>query len=164
MKYNAIRTSLLAVPFIFLLGCSSMQPHAMPQHSAAAYVTDADEIVKAADWKKMETVTVTMDEHSYGPQNITFKVGQPYKLELKNIGDKDHYYTAPAFLRSIATRKAMVNKQAEIKAPYFKALEVLKKGGQLDLYFVPVVKGQYEVFCTNDDHREKGMDGALTIE
>ena len=141
-----------------------MQQPATAQRSADAYVTDADDIVKAADWKKMETVTVTMEEHSYGPQNIVFKAGQPYKLELKNIGDKDHYYTAPEFLRSIATRKAMVNKQAEIKAPYFKAFEVLKKGGQLDVYFVPVVKGQYKVYCTVDDHREKGMDGVLTIE
>jgi uncharacterized cupredoxin-like copper-binding protein len=163
MKYNVIRTSLLAVPFVFLMGCSTMQQQAAPQHSTAAYVTNADEIVKAADWKKMQTITVTMDEHSYEPQNIVFKVGQPYKLELKNGGDKDHYYTAPEFLRSIATRKAMVNKQAEIKAPYFKALEVLKQG-QLDVYFVPVEKGQYTVYCTIDDHREKGMEGALTIE
>jgi uncharacterized cupredoxin-like copper-binding protein len=164
MKYNLIRTSLLAIPLVFLVGCAAVQQQAKPQSAADAYVTDADEIVKVADWKKMETVTVTMEEHSYAPQNIVFKVGQPYKLELKNIGDKDHYYTAPEFLRSIATRKAMVNKQAEIKAPYFKAFEVLKKGGQLDVYFVPVVKGQYKVYCTIDDHREKGMDGMLTIE
>jgi uncharacterized cupredoxin-like copper-binding protein len=164
MKHRFFRAALQAVPFIFLAGCSVMPQAATSQSSVGAYVMDADDIVKAADWKKMETVTVMMEEHSYGPQNIVFKVGQPYKLELKNIGDKDHYYTAPEFLRSIATRKAMVNKQAEIKAPYFKAFEVLKKGGQLDVYFIPVVKGQYKVYCTIDDHREKGMDGVLTIE
>jgi uncharacterized cupredoxin-like copper-binding protein len=163
MKYNVIRTTLLIIPFVFLSGCASMHQQAMQQH-AVAYVTDADEIVKTADWKKAETITVTMEEHSYSPQNITFKVGQPYKLELKNIGEKDHYYTAPEFLRAIATRKAMVNRQAEIKAPYFKAFEILKNGGQIDVYFVPVVKGQYKVFCTIDDHQEKGMEGALTIE
>jgi uncharacterized cupredoxin-like copper-binding protein len=164
MKYKLIRTSLLVVPFVFLMGCSAMQQQGRPQSSVDAYVTDADEIVKVADWKKMQTITVTIEEHHYEPQNIVFKIGQPYKLELKNIGEKDHYYTAPEFLRSIATRKAMVNKQAEIKAPYFKAFEVLKKGGQVDVYFVPVVQGQYKVYCTIDDHREKGMEGLLTIE
>jgi uncharacterized cupredoxin-like copper-binding protein len=58
----------------------------------------------------------------------------------------------------------MVNQQAEIKAPYFSALEILKKGGQIDLYFVPVNKGNYAVYCTIDDHREKGMEGAITVE
>ena len=164
MALNHIRTSLLGVPFVVLIGCSNMQHATAPMPPADTYVTNADEIVKAADWKKMKTITVTMEEHSYEPQNITFKVGQPYKLELKNIGDKDHYFTAPEFLRAIATRKVMVNAQAEIKAPYFKAFEVLKKNGQLDVYFVPVVKGAYPVFCTIDDHREKGMEGALTIE
>jgi uncharacterized cupredoxin-like copper-binding protein len=164
MKSKLIRTSLLAVPFVFLMGCAGMHHQAAPLPAADSYVTNADEIVKAADWKKLKTITVTMEEHSYGPQNISFKVGQPYKLELKNVGDKDHYYTSPDFFRAIATRKVMVNKQAEIKAPYFKAFEVLKKNGQLDVYFVPVVKGQYKVYCTIDDHREKGMEGALTIE
>jgi uncharacterized cupredoxin-like copper-binding protein len=58
----------------------------------------------------------------------------------------------------------MVNKQAEIKAPYFTAVEVLKKGGQLDLYFVAVKSGKYLVYCTIDDHRENGMETFLSIE
>ena len=58
----------------------------------------------------------------------------------------------------------MVNKQAEVKAPYFTAFEPLKNGGQVDLYFVPVTKGTYEVICTIDDHKEKGMLGSVVIE
>lgn len=124
----------------------------------------ADEIVKNADWKAMETVTVILEEHSYSPMDLKLKAGQPYKIELKNVGEKDHYYTAPEFFRQVAWRKVMVNKQAEIKATYFNAFEVLKKGGQLDLYVVPVTKGRYPVYCTIDDHREKGMDGGIVIE
>lgn len=128
------------------------------------YVRNAKEHVDKADWTKVETITVTMTEHDYSPRDIVFKAGKAYKLELKNAGDKDHYFTAPEFFRAVAWRKAMVNKQAEIKAPYFTAVEVLKKGGQLDLYFVPVGGGRYPVYCTIDDHREKGMEGSLTIE
>jgi uncharacterized cupredoxin-like copper-binding protein len=128
------------------------------------YIRNAKEHVDRADWKNAETITVTMSEHDYAPRDIVFKAGKAYKLELKNAGDKDHYFTAPEFFRNVAWRKAMVNKQAEIKAPYFTAVEVLKKGGQLDLYFVPVTQGKYTVYCTIDDHREKGMEGSLAIE
>lgn len=127
-------------------------------------VANADAMVKAADWSKAETLTVVMGEHHYTPMDLKLKAGQPYKLELKNTGDKDHYYTAPEFFKNVAWRKAMVNKQAEIKAPYFTAVEVLKKSGQLDLYFVAANKGRYPVFCTIDDHREQGMEGSIVIE
>ena len=136
----------------------------LPQASAADYIVDADKYVSEADWEAMETITVTFEEHMYTPEELRFKVGQAYKLELKNKGEKHHYFTAPEFFKSIATRKAMVNGQAEVKAPYFKALEVLKDGGQLDFYFVPVKKGSYEVYCTIDDHREKGMEGQIIVE
>lgn len=132
--------------------------------AAEDYITDADRIVSEADWNAMETVTVVIEEHHYAPEVLKFKAGKAYKLELKNQGEKHHYFTAPEFFRSIATRKAMVNGQAEIKAPYFKAVEILKEGGQLDLYFVPVTKGSFTVYCTIDDHREKGMEGSIVVE
>lgn len=136
-------------------GCANMQ---------ADYVTDAGKIVKATDWKQMQTVTVTMEEFAYEPEELRFKAGQPYKLELKNTGEKKHYFTAPEFYRAIATRKVQANKDGEIKAPYFTALEMMADGGQLDVYFVPVKKGTYPVYCTIDDHREQGMEGTIVIE
>ena len=131
--------------------------------SAPDYIVNAKEIVKKADWKTMKTVVIEIDEHSYDPENISFKVGQPYKIELKNIGEKKHYFTAPKFYKAIATRKVQSNKDGEIKAPYFLALEMMADGGQLDVYFVPVTPGTYPVYCTIDDHQEKGMKGVLTI-
>ncbi len=128
---------------------------------AADYITNSDDIVKATDWEKMQTITVELDEHSYAPQNIELKAGQPYKLELKNRGEKKHYFTAPEFYKAIATRKVQ-SRDGEVKAPYFKALEVLVEG-QLDIYFVPVTKGEFPVYCTIDDHREQGMEGKLTV-
>ena len=132
-------------------------------YAAEDYITNAGEIVKSADWEKMETVTVNLDEYSYGTESFVFKVGQAYKLQLKNRGDKKHYFTAPGFYKAIATRKVQSNKDGEIKAPYFTALELMVNG-QLDLYFVPVTKGEYLVYCTIDDHREEGMEGRLIIQ
>jgi len=129
---------------------------------AADYITNADEVVNAADWEKMETITVELSEFDYEPMSMEFKAGQAYKLVLRNSGEKKHYFTAPEFYKSIAMRKVQSNKDGEIKAPYFTAIELMV-GGQLDLYFVPVTTGDYQVYCTIDDHRDQGMEGKLAI-
>lgn len=132
--------------------------------AAEDYITNAGEIVKATDWEKMETITVELDEFSYTPDRIELVAGQPYKLVMKNIGEKKHYFTAPEFYKAIATRKVQSDKDGEIKAPYFTAIELMV-GGQLDLYFVPVTKGEYPLYCTIDNHRdEEGMEGVLVIK
>lgn len=131
-------------------------------YAAEDYVTNAGEIVNNADWEKMETVTVNLDEYSYDSESFVFKVGQAYKLQLKNTGNKKHYFTAPGFYKAIATRKVQSDRDGEIKAPYFTALELMVNG-QLDLYFVPVTRGEYPVYCTIDDHRDEGMESMLII-
>jgi len=42
---------------------------------AADYVTNAGDIVKAADWRRWETVTVELDEHSFAPQDLKLRPG-----------------------------------------------------------------------------------------
>ena len=136
----------------------------IPVQAEVDYVQNAKEIVQAADWDKMQTVKLTLDEFSYEPHTLHFRIGQPYKLVLLNTGEKKHYFTAPEFYKSIATRKVQSNKDGEVKAPYFLALEMMANGGQLDLYFVPVKKGTYQVYCTIDEHKEEGMDGVIVVE
>lgn len=133
---------------------------------AADYVANAGDIVKAANWEKMETVTVELDEHSFAPQDLKLKAGQPYKLVINNIGEKDHYYTATEFFKAVAWRKAQTPRPngGEIKAPYFTAVEAYKDGGVVELFFVPVNKGTFEVVCTIEDHKEQGMKGTITVE
>ncbi len=152
LKALAIGASLV---ILLLTGCIQSKPD---------YITNSKEIVKAADWEKMQTLTVNMEEFSYDMEPIELKKGVPYKLELKNIGEKKHYFTAPEFFKSIATRKVQSNKDGEIKAPYFLALEMMANGGQLDLYFVPVTAGTFPVYCTIDDHREPGMEGTIVVK
>lgn len=134
--------------------------------AAADYITDAAAVVKAANWDAMETVNVELDEHSFTPQNLKLKAGQPYKLVIKNVGEKDHYYTAAEFFKSVAWRKVQTPKPygGEIKAPYFSAVEAYKNGGSVELFFVTVNKGQFEVVCTIEDHKEQGMRGTITVE
>jgi uncharacterized cupredoxin-like copper-binding protein len=154
---KTVMTLLILVIGVVMLAASMTYADGDP-------VRNPGEIVKGADWNKMKTVTVTLGEMFYEPDELVFKAGQPYKLELINNGKKKHYYTARHFYKAIATRKVQSNKDGEIKAPYFYALEIMPEGGQLDLYFVPVKKGTYPVYCTIDTHREEGSEGTITIE
>jgi len=140
------------VAIILLSGCATVD-----------YIVDAKSRVKAADWSKMQTVSVVLEEYSYTPSNLQFKTGVPYKLQIQNKGTAKHYFTAKEFFKAIATRKVQSNADGEIKAPYFSALEVFP-GRSLDLYFVPVTKGTYKLHCTITGHEAKGMHGTIVIE
>ncbi len=127
------------------------------------YVKDAAQRVKAADWSKMETVSINQTEFAFSPNEFVFRVGMPYKLEIINKGTTKHYFTAEEFFKAIATRKVQSNTDGEIKAPYFTALEVFP-GRSLELYFIPAKKGSYNLRCTIEGHAEKGMVGRIVIE
>lgn len=132
-------------------------------HHHAMYVRDAAERVKAADWSKMETVTVTMTDFAFNPAAVVFRREVPYKLVIENKGTQKHYFTADGFFRAIATRKLQSNMDGEVKAPYFSAIEVYP-GRSLDLYFIPVKTGSYRLVCTVEGHEGMGMVGEIRIE
>lgn len=155
-----MRQSILTLA---LAGCALLAPALV---SAQDYVTNSADIVKAAKWEEMETINIELSEHDFDPKHLKLKANKPYRLVIKNTGEADHYYTATEFFKSVAWRKVMSSRPhgGEIKAPYFTAIEVFKKGGVVELFFVPVKKGTFEVICTIDDHKDKGMTGSITVE
>lgn len=139
---------------------------ASPLVAAQEYMSNSADIVKAANWEKMETVNVVLTEHDFEPKHLKLKANQPYRLVIKNAGEADHYYTAAEFFKSVAWRKVQTPRPygGEVKAPYFTAVEAYKKGGTVELFLVAVKKGTFEVVCTIDDHKDKGMTGSITVE
>ncbi len=125
------------------------------------WVQNATELVSAADWDAMQTITVEMDEFTFTPETLTLEVGKPYKLEIVNLGTEKHYFTAEEFYQSVAFRKAQ-DSSGEIKAPYFKAVEIFP-GEQADLYQIPTKAGTYDSICTIAGHEEAGMLGHITV-
>ena len=115
----------------------------------------------AADWDNAEVVRIELDEMSFSPNDLTFEAGLPYKVELVNVGKVKHEFTSEAFFASVAWRKAE-SAQSEVKAPYFTEVEVFA-GQQVDLYFVPITPGIYDLVCEIEGHFEAGMFGAVTV-
>jgi uncharacterized cupredoxin-like copper-binding protein len=132
--------------------------------SFSAISAEGPDLAKAlagADWSKMETVTVTMNEYSFSPSPIVLKEGVPTRLVLKNAGKEAHYFVAERFFRGIATRKVQ-GSDGEIKAPFFTAVEVYP-GKMLEWFLVPARKGVYELLCTVKGHAEHGMKGKIEV-
>jgi len=128
----------------------------------------ASDVVGSADWSAAVTQTVQMLEHddgtlAFSPADLTFEAGVPVILTLESSASNTskHYYTAEEFYKSVAWRKAQTS-HGEYKAPYFKAFELLV-GGRIELYFVPVEAGVYDVDCTLRGHAARGMVGTITV-
>ena len=143
---------------------SAAQVTATPATDAPAaeqYVANAAEFVAAADWDAKKTVTIELAEMSFTPKDITLEAGQPYVLEIVNVGTEKHEFTAEAFMRTVAARKAETT-ESEVKVPYFTEIEVFA-GKTAELFLIPLVPGTYELVCEIKGHFEKGMFGTITV-
>jgi uncharacterized cupredoxin-like copper-binding protein len=134
---------------------------ALASTSFAAEGQDPAKALAGADWSKMETVTLTMNEYAFSPSPIALKAGVPTKLILRNEGKEHHYFVAEKFFRTIATRKVQ-GSDGEVKAPAFTAVEVYA-GKTLEWFLVPTEKGTFDVVCTVKGHAEHGMKGTIEV-
>ena len=131
--------------------------------------TTASWWVDFVDWDQRTVVEVDMVEDgaslSFSPNVLTFEAGQPYVLRINNpAANAGKHYFSPegtSFFQAIATRKIQTA-EAEYKAPYFDAVE-LKIGGSLEVFFVPVLGGTYDIICTIAGHKEAGMTATATV-
>jgi uncharacterized cupredoxin-like copper-binding protein len=126
-----------------------------------------------AVWDTKQEIEVTLVEHSseagnedfaFDPDTIILSANQAYVLNIKNpaTNSSKHYFTAPEFFQSVVTRKAE-DPRAEIKVPYFKAVEILV-GSYSELFIVPTVTGTYGLECTITGHADAGMVGTIIVQ
>ncbi|HSL92412.1 MAG TPA: cupredoxin domain-containing protein [Candidatus Limnocylindrales bacterium] len=122
---------------------------------------DFGKALAAADWSKMETVTVTLSEYAFSPSPLVFKEGVPTKLVIRNAGKEHHYFVSEQFFRNVATRKVQ-SSDGEVKAPFFAAVEVYA-GKTMEWFLVPMKKGTFDLLCTVRGHAEHGMKGTIEV-
>ncbi|HBO69549.1 MAG TPA: hypothetical protein DD658_05150 [Deltaproteobacteria bacterium] len=129
--------------------------------ASGAKETEASRALAAADWSRMETVTVTLTEHAFTPSAVALREGVPTKLVLRNQGTEPHYFVAEEFFGTIASRKVQ-SSDGEVKAPRFTAVEVYP-GKTIEWFLVPLRKGNYGLLCTVKGHAERGMTGTIVV-
>lgn len=162
-KFPSIVAVLVSLAFV---GCEKYHEEIRP--------VKASEWISKVDWSTAKTVTFTFKEAPYGIETsspLVFNAGQPYILKIVNpIGNKEKHYFAtdgPSnFFTAIATRKAQTA-DAEYKAPYFEAFEMLvptTSNRVLELLFVPVKTGKFHILCTIGGHAAGGMHTDIEIK
>jgi uncharacterized cupredoxin-like copper-binding protein len=154
MEGRNMRRILLTALAFLALATAGVSADAKPPQ-------DFGKALAAADWSKMETVTVTLSEYAFTPSTILFKEGVPTKLVLKNAGKEHHYFVSEQFFKTVATRKVQ-SSDGEVKAPFFTAAEVYA-GKTMEWFLVPMKKGTYDLLCTVKGHAEHGMKGTIEV-
>jgi len=98
-----------------------------------------------------KVVEVTLGDYRYMPNNIQLIVDQPVVLHLANVDSfTPHNFTL---------KDASDGLDVDIDIP---------AGEYVDVYLMPLVAGSHTFYCKNklwlmDSHREKGMEGTLTV-
>ena len=133
-KLSVIKTVLHKIlPYAVLL--SGLLP-ASWLHAEAAYTN---------------VIEVTVGDYRYMPGNIQLIINQPVVLHLVNVDS----YTPHNF----TLQDASDGLDVDIDIP---------AGGSVDVHLMPLVTGSHTFYCKNkflfmDSHREKGMQGTLTV-
>jgi len=109
----------------------------------------------AADWSKVQPVTVVTTESKFTPHKLAFRRGVAYRLHVENHGKEMHEFNAADLFKSseIANPEALNADKTEI---------VVHPGEAKDLYFLPKQAGHFRLVCP--DHDWDGMTGQITVK
>lgn len=133
-------------------------------------VADTDEpviaqhpAVAAADWSAVQEVVIELGDHSYTPGEISFKLGVPYKLRLRNVGGTAHDMVGGTFFSEQVIALKMVNSRVgRIMADQINSI-YLRPKNDTELWFVALKEGEFSFFCSIPGHRDSGMEGTVRV-
>ncbi len=87
-----------------LAGCASKGDE-VSDTPGPGYIQDAAARVVAADWSKARDVTIVLSEYKFAPADPIFQADRPYRLILRNKGERTHTFVSEGFFKAIAAQK-----------------------------------------------------------
>lgn len=117
-----------------------------------------------ADFSRAIELRIELRDYGFTPDVLRLRLGQPYRLTVQNIGGHNHYLNAPEFLRRVAVSHVEVRGEVEVQAPWFSRFEVARRGGQFQIDFVPLVRGEYAAHCHLEGDAHRGVHGRIVVE
>jgi len=120
--------------------------------------------VAAADWGSVKEVVISLGDHHYEPSDITLRLGQPYRLILRNVGNTSHDMVGGSFFNDEVIALRMVSsKSGRVTAREISSIYV-RKDHEAELWLVPIKEGEFSFFCSLPQHRDGGMEGIITVK
>lgn len=114
-----------------------------------------------ADWSKAQEFVVELGDHHYSPSELSFAVGHPVVLRLKNVGNTSHDMIGGSFFRAIMLKMAR-GRSGHVVATGVHSIYIRPKQ-EMELWFLPIQRGEFSFFCSIPGHQEAGMEGVVTI-
>ena len=99
-------------------------------------------------------------EWGFAPDAIVLQRGQQVRIVLQNEGDILHNLKIEEFAADTVESRSTGGLSADEGELFVGAA----KGEEGTLSFVPRESGAFVFYCTIRDHRQLGMEGALTVE
>ena len=154
---NAVSTCIVLA---FIAGCSTES--AVLKDPLPGSIKDARSRVAAVDWSKAKSVTVTLSDYIFTPEQLEFRQGIAYRLRLENKGNREHDFASESFFKTIAVQK-LRSENGELISPYLRKIVVKPKSAK-ELFFVAVKPGSYDFECSIFLHAAFGMEGGITVQ
>ncbi len=148
--------------WFLVLTLAAMIAAPAPAPAAPAEAERLGRELDAVDWSRAKIIRFELDEMSFHPDRVVFKAGQPYRLRIENAGEKRHNVMSPTFFAAIIQHSLkggglLVQNPKDIKID-------LQAGRVAEFHFIAKSPGRYPIYCSVDDHRERGMEGEFIIE
>jgi uncharacterized cupredoxin-like copper-binding protein len=120
--------------------------------------------VAAADWRETTEIVLELGDHRYEPNEITLRLGKPYKIVLRNVGNTSHDMVGGSFFDDEVIALRMVSSKAgRVTAQEVTSIYVRSKH-DTEVWLVPIREGQYTFYCSLPQHRESGMEGTIKVK
>lgn len=102
-----------------------------------------------------ETIAITLDNFSFGPQDLQLEAGKAYTLEFSNVGFP-HDFTATDFFAAAEVDEEDAGKVVD-------GVVDVAPGTSVTIHIVAPAAGTYEVQCGRPGHADLGMTGSITV-
>jgi len=123
---------------------------------AALLALAAPAPAQQGDWSHARQIEVVLANFEYRPADLRLKAGEPVILELRNMSDNGHDFTARDLFRNAAVRSG------DLKYLDKGSVEV-PAGARRRIGLIPTA-GRYKVKCTHTFHHMLGMGGEIVVE
>jgi uncharacterized cupredoxin-like copper-binding protein len=153
---------IIAVPLLsaaLLAGCAGEDQ--ISRYQPRGYLPEATELSNQADWSAPDLVEMTLVNHAFVPDELTFHRNRPTRLILRNQSDSDHTFVSGQWFPTIAVRQ-LVGRDVTATTPWVEKV-VVPAGEVKELWFVPARYGAYTFECTVPGHALLGMRGVVNV-
>lgn len=152
------QVAAFALP-ILLAACAGQDQ--VSRYQPRGYLADAAKISSDADWSSPDVVEVTLVNHAFVPNQLTFHRNKPTKLILRNQSGSDHTFVSDQWMPTIAVRQ-LVGRDSTATTPWVEKV-VIPVGQSKELWFIPARYGAFPFECSMPGHSLLGMTGVINV-